>query len=73
MSLLSLVSSAAAVLAPNHPHGHGHKKGVDSASEADSSSAGQIPVGATQNVFSNLLSSLEEVVGARPGGTHTKP
>ncbi len=75
MSLLSLVSSAATALsAVQHPQGRGHKKGaIDSDSGADSSTAGQLSVGSTQNVFSNLLSSLEQVIGARPGsGTNTK-
>jgi len=68
MSPLAIPSSATAALpAMNiHPHGHGHKKGspVDSATDPGST-AGQAPVGSTQNLFSRLFNSLAQLVGAR--------
>jgi hypothetical protein len=68
MSPLAIPSSTAALPAMNvHPHGHGHKKGSPVDSAADSSStAGQSPVGSTQNLFSRLFNSLAQVIGAQP-------
>ena len=39
----------------------------------DSSStttAAQVPVGAAQNLFGNILNTLEQVIGVAPGGEH---
>jgi hypothetical protein len=71
-------SSTAAPAIPavsGHSHG-GHKKGgsleslFDSSStsstDSTSSTAAQLPVGSTQNLFGNLLSSLEQVIGIQP-------
>ncbi len=71
MSSLAMPSSVTAALpAVNiHPHGHGHRKGPETGSLSNSSSsstAAQIPVGSTQNLFGSLLTSLEQVIGAQP-------
>jgi hypothetical protein len=56
-----------------HPHGHGHKKGggLDPTSDSSSSTAAQIPVGSTQNLFGNLFNSLQQVIGALPAPAAT--
>ena len=70
MSALSIPSFAAAALpAVNvHPHGHGHKQDVqtDPLTDSSSSTAAQIPVGTASNLFGNILSSLEQVIGLQP-------
>jgi len=70
MSPLALPSSATAALpAMNiHAHGHGHKKGLQADSAADSSSTPGQPA-STQNLFSSLFDSLAQVLGARPAQT----
>jgi hypothetical protein len=77
MSALSIPSTAAAALpAVNfHPHGHGHKKGAETDPFTDSSSttAAQIPVGSAQNLFGNLLNTLEQVIGVQAPSLNTKP
>jgi hypothetical protein len=77
MSALSIPSSAAAALpAVNvHPHGHGHKKGVDTDPLTDSSSttAAQVPVGAAQNLFGNILNTLEQVIGIQAPSSTSNP
>ena len=73
MSALSIPSPVAAALpaANFHPHGHGHKKGVDTDPLTDSSSttAAQIPVGSAQNLFGNILNTLEQVIGIQPASS----
>jgi hypothetical protein len=68
MSLpIASTGAAAALPALNiHPHGHGHKKGLDSVTDPSSSTASQAPAGSTQNLFGSLLSSLEQIIGAQP-------
>ncbi|HEX3914903.1 MAG TPA: hypothetical protein VHW71_15485 [Steroidobacteraceae bacterium] len=70
MSSLAIPSAVTSTLpAVNiHPHGHGHKKGsaLDPSADSDSSTAAQIPVGSTQNLFGSLFSSLEQLIGAQP-------
>jgi hypothetical protein len=65
---LPIASSGAASALPAlnvHPHGHGHKKGLDSASDTGSDTAAQIPAGTGQNLFGGLLTSLEQVIGVQ--------
>jgi hypothetical protein len=49
---------------------HGHRKGshvqAGSASDSGSSGIGLLPVGAGAGLFSKMLQSLEQVVGAQP-------
>ena len=71
---LPIASAGAASALPSlsvHSHGHGHKKGLESAT--DSTSDTDAPAGSTQSLFSNLLTSMEQVVGAQPahGSTQT--
>jgi hypothetical protein len=70
MSPLAIPPAATAALPPMnlHPHGHGHKKGpqLDSLTDPSSSAADQAAPGSTQNVFSRLLSSLEQAIGIQP-------
>jgi hypothetical protein len=44
-------------------HGHKHGKPLESVTDPSSSAASQTPSGSTQNLFSTLLSSLEQVIG----------
>jgi hypothetical protein len=53
-----------------HSHGHGQKKGLESAT--DSTSDTDAPAGSTQSLFSNLLTSTEQVVGTRPANGSTQ-
>jgi hypothetical protein len=76
MSAISIPSSTAAATLPAaniHPHGHGHKKGgmeTDPLTDDSSSStAAQVPVGAAKNLFSNVLNSLEQLIGVTPAGS----
>jgi hypothetical protein len=75
MSSLAIPSAVTSTLpAVNvHPHGHGHKKGglLDPTSDSSSSTAAQIPVGSTQNLFGSLFDSLEQVIGAQPAPAAT--
>jgi hypothetical protein len=70
MSSLPIPSAVTATLpaANIHPHGHGHKKGtpLDPSPSPGSSSSTSAPVGSTQNLFSRLFSSLQQLIGARP-------
>jgi hypothetical protein len=70
MSSLAIPPAAAAALPQMniHSHGHGHKKGMqlESLTDPSSSAADQTATGSTQNVFSRLLSSLEQAIGIQP-------
>src|SRR5271169_2889767 len=67
MSSLAIPSSATAALssASIHPHGHGHKKGLQLDAATDSSSTPGQPA-STPNLFSTLFDSLAQVLGAKP-------
>ena len=75
MSSLTIPSAATSTLPPVniHPHGHGHKKGgsLDPTSDSSSSTAAQIPVGSTQNLFGSLFNSLQQLIGAQPAPAAT--
>jgi hypothetical protein len=70
MSSLPIPSAVTATLpaANIHAHGHGHKKGtpLDPTPSPGSTSNTSAPVGSTQNLFSRLFSSLQQLIGARP-------
>lgn len=71
MSSITNLSSASSVLAQLNVRSHGHKKGshadaVGSAEDTGSGAAAQ-GSGTTQNLFGNLLKSLEQVIGLRSG------
>ena len=70
MSSLAISSSASTTLPPvdfhGHGHGHGHKGlQLDALSPTSGSSAAQIPVGASQGLFANLLQSLQQAIGVQ--------
>ena len=58
MSSIANLGSAPAALPQLNLHPHGHKKGL-----SGSDTAAQLPVRAKQNIFSNLLQSLEQAIG----------
>jgi len=64
-----------AVNLPSHGHGHGHKKAspLDPTSDSSSNTAAPIPVGAAQNLFGSLFSSLQQIVGGQPTTAATNP
>jgi hypothetical protein len=74
MSLPIASTGAAAALQTGiiHSHGHGHKKGLDSATD---SGDGAGAAGSTENLFGSLLTSMEQSIGAKPaaGASQTKP
>src|ERR1700722_7650924 len=66
MSSIANLGAASAALPQLNVHPHGHKKGGLDALSTDLTSSGstaQLPVPAAQNLFSNLLQSLEQVIG----------
>jgi hypothetical protein len=75
MSSLTIPSAVTSTLPTVniHPHGHGHKKGgsLDPTSDTSSSTAAQIPVGSTQNLFGSLFNSLEQLIGGQPAPAAT--
>jgi len=77
MSPLPIPSAVTATLpaANIHPHGHGHKKGtpLDTSPSPGSTSSTSAPVGSTQNLFSRLFSSLQQLIGARPVPAAARP
>jgi hypothetical protein len=76
MSSIANITSASPALPPLNIHPHGHKRGahVESAGDSGSDTAAQVPAGAAQNLFGNLLQSLEQVIGVQPAtGTAATP
>jgi hypothetical protein len=73
MSSLTIPSTVTpalpAVNLPPHGH-HGHKKGsqLDPTDNSSSSAAAPIPAGTAQNLFGNLFSALQQVIGSQPLG-----
>jgi hypothetical protein len=73
MSLSAISAAASTALPALNFHAHGHHKGAhfdsQSASSATSSSKGgsigQLPVGASTSLFSNLIQSLQQTIGAQ--------
>src|SRR5271165_555934 len=68
MSSLAISNSASTTLPAINFHGHGHgHKGLqqDALSPTGGNTASQIPVGTLQGLFSNLLKTLEQVVGVQ--------
>jgi hypothetical protein len=65
MSSIANLGAASAALPQLNIHPHGHKKGLDALSTelSSSDSTAQLPVPAAQILFSNLLQSLEQVIG----------
>ena len=65
MSSIANLGAASAALPQLNMHPHGHKKGLDALSTdlSSSDSTAQLPVPAAKNLFSNLLQSLEQVIG----------
>jgi hypothetical protein len=78
MSLpLASAGATSALPAMNvHSHGHGHKKGLESATDptdaTDSTSDADAPTGSTQSLFGNLLSSMEQVMGTQSANGSTQ-
>ena len=77
MSPLPIPSAVTATLpaANIHPLGHGHKKGtpLDPTPSPGSTSNTSAPMGTTQNLFSRLFSSLQQLIGVRPAPTAASP
>jgi hypothetical protein len=75
MSPLPIPSAVTATLpvANIHPNGHGHKKGTPLDPSPGSTSGTSAPLGSTQNLFSRLLSSLQQLIGARQVPTTPAP
>jgi hypothetical protein len=77
MSSLAISNSASTTLpvVNFHGHGHGHKKGMladsltSSSSSTSNGTSGQLPVGAAQGLFGNLLQTLEQIIGVQPAAT----
>jgi hypothetical protein len=67
MSSIANLGAASAALPQFNIHPHGHKKGLDALSTdlSSSDSTAQLPVPAAKNLFSNLLQSLEQVIGLK--------
>jgi len=65
MSSIANLGSAAAALPQLNIHPHGHKRGSPALSTdlSTSDTAAQLPVPAAQNLFGNMLRSLEQVIG----------
>ena len=63
MSSIPNLTSASSALPPLNIHAHGHKKGSHVGSSDDSGSNSAAPAGTVQNLFGNLLQSLEQVIG----------
>jgi hypothetical protein len=67
MSTSAIPAAASAALsATTFPlHGLGHKRGLksDALTDPSSSASAQTPTGSTQNLFSSLLTSLEQTIG----------
>ena len=65
MSSIANLGAASAALPQLNIHPHGHKKGLDALSTdlSSSDSTAQLPVPAAKNLFSNLLQSLEQMIG----------
>jgi hypothetical protein len=77
MSLTIGSTAAAALPAVNfHPHGHrrgAHMDAASASSSSEGSGIGQLPVGATTPLFSNLLQSLQQTVGAQAAASASAP
>src|ERR1700679_599165 len=74
MSSITIANAASNALPTAHfrPHGRGHgKKSSDMESQSESAigSVGQMPVGASQPLLSNMMQSLQQVVGSQATGT----
>jgi hypothetical protein len=68
MSAIASLSSASAALPTIKSHAHGHKKGsqVESTDDAISDATlAPVPAATQQNLFSSLLQSLQQTVGAQ--------
>ena len=68
MSPLAISKSAPSTLPAVGFHLHGHRKGWQLESQGDSSnnSAAPVPVASLQDLFSNLLQTLQKAVGMQP-------
>jgi hypothetical protein len=76
---LSALSTASKVLPTVNFHPHGHHKGAATADASATSGGsggltiGQLPVGAASPLFSNILQSLQQTVGAQAATAATAP
>jgi hypothetical protein len=68
MSSIANLGSAAAALPQLNMHPHGHKKGSPSSTDFTVSDSTETPqVQTVQDLFSNLLKSRAQVIGAQSG------
>ncbi len=75
MSSLPIPSAVTSTLpaANIFSHGHGHKKGTPLDPSPASTGSASAPLGSTQNLFSRLFSSLQQLIGARPAPAAASP
>ncbi len=50
-------------------HGHGHRRGAQTSGNSVSSPIGQLPVGVSSNLFSGLVQSFQQALGATPAAS----
>lgn len=69
LSIASTGAASALQTLSVHAHGHGHKKGLESLTgsvdSTDPTSGTAAPAGSTQSLFSSLMSSAEQIIGAQ--------
>ncbi len=68
MSSLAITNTASTTLPSVNlkSRGPGHHRGLQPDAATQGSSSAQIPVGGVQNLFANLLQTLEQVIGIQP-------
>jgi hypothetical protein len=73
MSPIAISKSASLVPAHVNFQSSGHKKGLAGDAISGAGSIGQLPVGAGQNLFSNVLQSLQQAVSAQASAAASAP
>jgi hypothetical protein len=64
-SITSLSSLSAGLSAVNHPHGHKRGSPAGSIDDSGSDTTPVVPASTQQNLFGNLLQSLERTIGVQ--------
>lgn len=74
MSTAPIAAANGSNLSVLSPHGHGHKHGIHGDTQNDSTTSTDAtsgPSGSTQNLFGDLMDSLESIVGLAPASANT--